>query len=67
MAVEPLAPTTDETCGRRQIRAVSEMQPKVFLFEHVKGHLRPTFGEYVNHIIRSLKQGGIERPAATRS
>jgi DNA (cytosine-5)-methyltransferase 1 len=47
------------------IRAVREMQPKVFLFENVKGLLRPAFSEYVNHIIRSLEQGGLEESAST--
>ncbi|REG52101.1 DNA (cytosine-5)-methyltransferase 1 [Paraburkholderia sp. BL6669N2] len=42
------------------IRAVREMQPRAFLFENVKGLLRPAFSRYLAHIVRSLEQGGSE-------
>lgn len=44
------------------IRAVREVQPKAFLFENVKGLLRPAFSEYLNHILQSLERGGFEEP-----
>jgi DNA (cytosine-5)-methyltransferase 1 len=40
------------------IRAVCEMQPRAFLFENVKGLLRPAFSEYLSGILRCLEQGG---------
>ncbi|MGQ7935432.1 DNA cytosine methyltransferase [Paraburkholderia sp. D1E] len=42
------------------IRAVREMQPRAFLFENVKGLLRPAFSEYVRHILDCLERGGFE-------
>jgi DNA (cytosine-5)-methyltransferase 1 len=42
------------------IRAVREMRPRAFLFENVKGLLRPAFSEYLSHILRCLEQGGFE-------
>lgn len=44
------------------IRAVREMQPRAFLFENVKGLLRPAFSKYLNHILQSLERGGFEEP-----
>ncbi|SFU26348.1 DNA cytosine methyltransferase [Paraburkholderia aspalathi] len=42
------------------IRAVREMQPRAFLFENVKGLLRPAFSEYLRHILDCLERGGFE-------
>jgi DNA (cytosine-5)-methyltransferase 1 len=36
------------------IRAIEELQPKAFIFENVKGLLRPSFKEYFNYIILRL-------------
>ena len=36
------------------IRAISELKPKVFLFENVKGLVRPSFAEYFDYIILRL-------------
>ncbi|HKR45485.1 MAG TPA: DNA (cytosine-5-)-methyltransferase [Paraburkholderia sp.] len=40
------------------IRAVQELRPRAFLFENVKGLLRPAFGEYLEEIARALRCGG---------
>ncbi|WP_343654376.1 DNA (cytosine-5-)-methyltransferase [Paraburkholderia caribensis] len=45
------------------IRAVREMQPRAFLFENVKGLLRPAFAPYLDSIIEGLRRGG--RPSGT--
>ena len=37
------------------IRAISEIKPRVFLFENVKGLLRTKFAPYFNYIIQSLR------------
>jgi DNA (cytosine-5)-methyltransferase 1 len=42
------------------IRAVHEMQPKAFLFENVKGLLRPAFDEYLSQLLHRLERGGFE-------
>ncbi|MGB8416770.1 DNA cytosine methyltransferase [Paraburkholderia sp.] len=49
------------------IRAVREMQPRAFLFENVKGLLRPAFSEYFSQILRCLEQGGFEESRDTAS
>src|ERR1700761_6046260 len=36
------------------IRAVREIQPRAFLFENVKGLLRPAFSDYLGSIVQSL-------------
>lgn len=35
-------------------RAIGEVKPRAFLFENVKGLLRPSFSSYFNYIIRRL-------------
>jgi DNA (cytosine-5)-methyltransferase 1 len=40
------------------IRSVKELKPKAFIFENVKGILRPAFSEYFNSIIASLSELG---------
>lgn len=40
------------------IRAVREMQPQAFLFENVKGLLRPSFASYLDSIVEGLRRGG---------
>lgn len=40
------------------IRAVKELKPKAFIFENVKGLLRPAFSEYFNSIISRLSSLG---------
>ena len=42
------------------IRAVREMQPRAFLFENVKGLLRPVFSEYLSQVLHRLERGGLE-------
>jgi DNA (cytosine-5)-methyltransferase 1 len=42
------------------IRAVREMQPRAFLFENVKGLLRPAFSEYLSQVLHRLERGGFE-------
>lgn len=37
------------------VRAVREIQPKVFLFENVKGLLRKNFSNYYNYIIHQFR------------
>ncbi len=37
------------------IRAIREVLPKVFMFENVKGLLRPGFKEYLSYIVRQLE------------
>jgi DNA (cytosine-5)-methyltransferase 1 len=45
-------------------RAVHEVQPRVFLFENVKGLLRASFAPYFASIVESLKRGG--KPAGAQ-
>ncbi|AMV48257.1 cytosine methyltransferase [Paraburkholderia caribensis] len=40
------------------IRAVREMRPRAFLFENVKGLLRPSFASYLDSIVDALERGG---------
>jgi DNA (cytosine-5)-methyltransferase 1 len=40
------------------IRAVQELRPRGFLFENVKGLLRPAFSEYLQRILDNLRRGG---------
>lgn len=40
------------------LRAVREMQPRAFLFENVKGLLRPAFASYLDSIVEALKRVG---------
>ncbi|QBR03774.1 DNA cytosine methyltransferase [Paraburkholderia pallida] len=40
------------------LRAVREIRPRGFLFENVKGLLRPAFGEYLARILSDLRRGG---------
>ncbi|TXC79111.1 DNA cytosine methyltransferase [Paraburkholderia azotifigens] len=40
------------------IRAVRQMRPRAFLFENVKGLLRPSFAPYLASIVDALKRGG---------
>lgn len=40
------------------IRAVREMQPRAFLFENVRGLLRPSFASYLENIVEALECGG---------
>jgi DNA (cytosine-5)-methyltransferase 1 len=37
------------------VRAVREVRPKAFVFENVKGMLRPNFSNYYNYIIHQLR------------
>jgi DNA (cytosine-5)-methyltransferase 1 len=43
------------------IRAVREMQPEAFIFENVRGLLRPAFGDYVRWITSYLENPRVER------
>lgn len=40
------------------IRSVSEMRPRAFLFENVKGLTRPAFSNYLSSIVEALERGG---------
>lgn len=42
------------------IRAVRESQPRAFLFENVRGILRPAFKDYLDWILHSLSKPGVE-------
>ncbi len=44
------------------VRAVREVQPKIFLFENVKGLLRKSFSLYFNYIILQLTYPSIVKP-----
>ncbi|MGU7778657.1 DNA cytosine methyltransferase [Burkholderia sp. PU8-34] len=44
------------------LRAVRELRPRGFLFENVKGLLRPAFAEYLTRIVAGLKRGGETGP-----
>ncbi len=44
------------------IDAIRKLQPKVFIFENVKGLLRKSFRDYFNFIILQLEHPGIELP-----
>ena len=43
------------------VRAVREIQPKVFIFENVKGLLRESFSEYFQYIILQLQHPEVVR------
>lgn len=43
------------------VRAVRDIQPKAFLFENVKGLLRPGFANYLSYIIHQLRYPSIAR------
>lgn len=49
------------------IRAVAEIQPRAFMFENVKGLLRPAFAEYLRGIVRNLERGGDVAPDSEES
>ena len=42
------------------IRAVRELRPQAFIFENVKGLLRPSFSSYFNYILLQLRYPEIE-------
>lgn len=37
------------------VRAIREVRPKAFMFENVKGLLRPNFANYYNYIVHQLR------------
>lgn len=45
------------------IRAVREIRPSAFLFENVRGILRPAFSDYVDFIVASLTKPSVESRA----
>lgn len=45
------------------VRAVREIEPRAFLFENVRGLLRPAFKEYLNWVLDSLSNPSLERRA----
>lgn len=50
------------------VRAVRETQPRAFLFENVRGLLRPAFEQYLKWVLLSLSYPEIEiRPSESRS
>jgi DNA (cytosine-5)-methyltransferase 1 len=46
------------------LRAVRNLRPRGFLFENVKGLLRPSFAEYLKRILNALEHGGCEEHGA---
>lgn len=43
------------------VRAVREIQPRAFLFENVRGLLRPAFKQYLNWVLHSLSNPLLEQ------
>lgn len=43
------------------VRAIREIRPRAFLFENVKGLLRPVFADYLNWVLLSLGLPDVER------
>ncbi|SDC49595.1 DNA cytosine methyltransferase [Paraburkholderia lycopersici] len=43
------------------VRAVRELRPRAFLFENVRGLLRPSFAEYLDGIVNRLAYAGGQR------
>ena len=43
------------------VRAVRELRPRAFLFENVRGLVRPEFSEYFEHIVLQLSMPELER------
>ena len=50
-----LGHTDDRNLFPEAIRAIRDIQPKGFVFENVKGLLRPSFANYYNYIIHQLR------------
>ena len=48
------------------IRAIRDIQPKGFMFENVKGLLRPSFANYYNYIIHQLRLPDVPRRVGER-
>lgn len=49
-----LGPEDERNLWPEAIRAVRELRPKAFLFENVRGLLRPAFSDYLNYLKLSL-------------
>jgi DNA (cytosine-5)-methyltransferase 1 len=49
-----LGPEDERNLWPEAIRAVRDLQPKAFLFENVRGLLRPAFSEYLDYLKVSL-------------
>ena len=47
--------TDDRNLFPEAIRAIRDIRPRAFLFENVKGLLRPSFANYYNYIIHQLR------------
>lgn len=47
------------------IKAIDELKPKAFIFENVKGILRPSFSDYFDYIILRLKYPSIKHQSNT--
>ena len=47
-------------CGQRPSRTVRELRPKAFLFENVRGLLRPAFTDYLHWIEANLRAPQLE-------
>ena len=45
------------------IHAIEQMRPKAFIFENVKGLLRPSFAEYFEYVIARLRYPDVTAPA----
>jgi DNA (cytosine-5)-methyltransferase 1 len=57
-----LGPADDRNLWPEAIRAVREMEPQGFLFENVRGLLRPDFAEYLAYIILQLRWPSYKKP-----
>lgn len=56
-----LGPADERNMFPEAVRAIREIRPKAFLFENVKGLLRPKFAHYYNYVIKQLTFPDIER------
>ena len=54
-------PTDDRNLFPEAIRAVRDIKPRGFLFENVKGLLRPNFAKYCTYIIHQLRFPDVTR------
>lgn len=56
-----LGPKDPRNMWPEAIRAVREMRPKAFVFENVRGLLRPDFSGYLDYIVLQLTYPDLER------
>ena len=56
-----LGPADERNMFPEAVRAIREIRPRAFLFENVKGLLRPKFSTYYNYVMQQLMFPDIER------